>query len=180
MLIGYARPYSSDPNCEEQHMLLTNMNCDKIVSEAHFSSKQRINLKNIINSLNPGDKVVVGKLFAFADSARHLVELLSAIEGKGAHFLSLKEGIDTSKNIKGSFKDIVLHIVEFESDIISEKTKEGINEAKQKGIVPGRPKIPDENVKRAIAMYQSKEYSLAEIKNETGISKSTLYRYLGK
>ncbi|WP_430034017.1 hypothetical protein [Peribacillus simplex] len=27
-------------------------------------------------------------------------------------------------------------------------------------------------------MYQSKKYSLTESKNETGISKSTLYRYL--
>ncbi|MCE0554977.1 helix-turn-helix domain-containing protein [Bacillus thuringiensis] len=27
-------------------------------------------------------------------------------------------------------------------------------------------------------MYQSGDYSLAQIKDETGISKSTLYRYL--
>ena len=62
--------------------------------------------------------------------------------------------------------------------MISEKTKKGLSEAKQKGIATGRPRKPDENVQRAIIMYQSKKYSLAEIKNETGISKSTLYRYL--
>lgn len=180
MLIGYTRPYSSDPHCEEQFKLLTNINCDKIIKDDHFTSKQGKNLKNMMSSLKPGDTIVVVKLFAFADSTRHLAELLSAIEDKGAKFLSLKENIDTSKNIKGSFKDIIYRIVEFESDIISEKTKKGLSEAKQKGIIPGRPKIPDENVNRAIEMYESKEYSLAEIKNETGISKTTLYRYLEK
>ncbi|MEC2983796.1 helix-turn-helix domain-containing protein, partial [Bacillus cereus] len=49
---------------------------------------------------------------------------------------------------------------------------------KQKGITPGRPRKPDEIVKRAIVMYQSGDYRLAQIKDETGISKSTLYRYL--
>ena len=62
--------------------------------------------------------------------------------------------------------------------MISEKTKIGISKAKQKGITTGRPRKPDENVQRAIIMYQSKKYSLDEITNETGISKSTLYRYL--
>ncbi|MBU3099627.1 helix-turn-helix domain-containing protein [Clostridium sp. DSM 17811] len=45
-------------------------------------------------------------------------------------------------------------------------------------IIPGRPRKPDDNVKRAIVMYQSKKYTLVKIKDETGISKSTLYRYL--
>ncbi len=62
--------------------------------------------------------------------------------------------------------------------MISKKTKKGLYEAKQKGVTTGRPRKPDEKVKRAITMYQSKKYSLAEIKSETGISKSTLYRYL--
>ncbi|MDQ0166942.1 DNA invertase Pin-like site-specific DNA recombinase [Bacillus horti] len=54
----------------------------------------------------------------------------------------------------------------------------GLYAAKQKGVKPGRPRKPDENVKRAISMYQSQQYSLAQIKAETGISKTTLYRYL--
>lgn len=44
----------------------------------------------------------------------------------------------------------------------------------------GRPRKLDGNVMKAIQMYESKEYSLAEIREETGISKTTLYRYLDK
>lgn len=178
MLIGYMRPCQEDLNCESQHKEIDKMNCDMIIIEEHSSAKKRIRLKRLIDNLKQGDKIVVSKLFVFADSTRHLVELLDVVDAKGGYFQSLKEGIDTSLGTGYSFKNIVKHLVEFQSDVISEKTKKGLNEAKQKGVVTGRPRKPDANVKRAIEMYQSKDYTLSQIKEQTGISKSTLYRYL--
>lgn len=178
MLIGYLRPFQGDLNCIEQQKKLATIDCERIIKEEHSSAKKRMNLKQMIESLKLGDKIVVTKLFVLADSTRHLVELLEEIDAKGAYFQSLKEGIDTSKNSSNSFKNIVKHLVDFQSDVISEKTKKGLNAAKQKGVVTGRPRKPDENVQKAIEMYQSNHYSLAQIKEKTGISKSTLYRYL--
>jgi DNA invertase Pin-like site-specific DNA recombinase len=132
----------------------------------------------MLNNLLPGDTIVVTKLFAFADSTRHLVELLEVLNNQKAHIYSIVERMDTRNSQGYSFSDIVNHLVHFQRDVISEKTKKGLIEAKQKGNLPGRPRKTDENVNRAINMYQSKHYSLAEIKEETGISKSTLYRYL--
>ena len=178
MLIGYSRPYEDDLNCENQQKKLTEINCEKMISEEHSSAKKRTQLDSMIKNLNKEDKVVVTKLFVLADSTRHLLELLEFMDAKGAYLQSLHEGIDTSNTSGYKFSDIVKHLVEFQSDVISERTKKGLSRAKQKGITTGRPRKPDENVQRAIIMYQSKKYSLAEIKNETGISKSTLYRYL--
>ncbi|KMT22501.1 recombinase family protein [Clostridium cylindrosporum] len=178
MIIGYMRPYQEDLNCENQLKTLKEENCMTVISEDHSSAKKRIQLENALNILKKDDKLVVTKLFILADSTRHLVELLEIIESKDAYLKSLTEGIDTSDSNGYRFTDIVKYLVEFQSDVTSEKTKEGLYEAKQKGVHGGRPRKPDENVKRAIVMYQSKKYSLAEIKNETGISKSTLYRYL--
>ncbi|WP_369900109.1 recombinase family protein [Bacillus manliponensis] len=178
MLIGYTRPYQDDLECEEQLRNLEKVNCTIIISEEHSSAKKRVKLKNMIGNLSPGDKIVVTKLFTLADSTRHLVELIEQIDRRSAYFQSLTEDIDTSISAGYQFGDIVKHLVNFQSDVISEKTKKGLYEAKQKGVTPGRPRKPDENVKRAIVMYQSGNYSLAQIKDETGISKSTLYRYL--
>ncbi|WP_044783951.1 recombinase family protein [Bacillus thuringiensis] len=178
MLIGYMRPYQDDLKCEEQLKNLENLKCTTIVSEEHSSAKKRTQLASLISDLKKGEKVVVAKLFALADSTRHLVELIEEIDKKGAYFQSLAEGIDTSNSAGYSFSNIVKHLVNFQSDVISEKTKKGLYEAKQKGITPGRPRKPDENVKRATVMYQSGNYTLAQIKEKTGISKSTLYRYL--
>lgn len=172
------RPYYEDQNCDSQAQLLADWSCEKIIKEEHSSAKKRKALEQMIKELHPGDKIIVVKLFALADSTRHLVELLETLEMKGAFIQSLKEEIDTSHESGYRFSDIVKHLVEFQSDVISEKTKSGVHEARQKGIATGRPRKPDENVKKAIRMYQSKKYSLSDIKEETGISKSTLYRYL--
>jgi len=178
MLIGYMRPYQDDENCEQQFKILTQKNCHKIISEAHGSAKQRNILEDLLNSLCKGDKIIVSKLYAIADSTRHLVELLDRVDAKGAFLQSLQERIDTSDTNRYSFTYVVKHLAVFQSDVISEQTKKGIMKAKEKGESVGRPRKPDENVQRAIDMYQSKKYSLAEIRNKTGISKSTLYRYL--
>lgn len=178
MLIGYMRPYQDDVTCENQRNALMKIHCDEIIAEAHSSAKRREKLEAMLGDLRAGDTIVVTKLFALADSTRHLVEILNIVETKGAYILSLSEEIDTRREAGYRFSEIVNHLVEFQSDVISEKTKEGLHEAKQKGVTAGRPKKPDANVQRAIEMYQSKRYSLDEIRSETGISKSTLYRYM--
>lgn len=178
MLIGYMRPYEEDYSCENQFKTLTKENCTNIISEEHSSSKERVQLEIILNNIRKGDKLVVSKLFSLADSTRHLLEILETLNIKGAYFKAITEEIDTSSSMGYDFTSIVKHLLQFQSDVISEKTKKGLYEAKQKGVSTGRPRKSDENIKRAIVMYESKKYSLAEIKAETGISKSTLYRYL--
>ncbi|WP_071394646.1 recombinase family protein [Bacillus tuaregi] len=178
MLIGYIRPLQDDLNGEIQQATLEKLKCNLIIKEEHSSAKKRVKLKKMINGLNKGDKIIVTKLSVLADSTRHLVDLLESMNMKEAYLYSLKEKVDTSTASGSLFKDTVKHLVDFQSDVISEKTKKGLSEAKQKGIIAGRPRKSDENVDRAIAMYQSKKYTLAEIKEATGISKSTLYRYL--
>ncbi|SEN80480.1 Site-specific DNA recombinase [Mesobacillus persicus] len=179
MIIGYIRTYHEDLSAEEQQKILTNIECDVIIKETDSSSNDsRVELENIMKNLQQGDTIVVTKLLVLADSMRHLVELLEVIEVKGAIFQSLTEGIDTKIDSSYSFINIAKHLLEFQSDLISQNTKKGLNKAKQQGVHTGRPKKSESEVVRAIAMYRSNEYSLAEIKKETGISKSTLYRYL--
>lgn len=178
MLFGYMRPNQDDLSCEIQLEILNDQNCDRLFTEEHSSPKKRVVLHNMMNELQPGDTIVVAKLFSFADSTRHLAELLNQLNEKQAYLYSIGEGIATSHASSYSFHDSVNFLLNFQSDVISENTKKGLYEAKQKGIKPGRPRKPDENVKRAIMMYQSQKFNLAQIKEETGISKTTLYRYL--
>ena len=172
------RPLHEDIECKNQWRDLKESHCTNIVAEAHASAKKRIKLNNMMDQLEQGDKIIVTKLYILADSTRHLAELLHMLEAKGAFLKSLQEGIDTSHDADYSFRYLVDQMVAFQSDVISESTKRGLSKAKQKGVTAGRPRKPDENVQRAIFMYESKKFSLAEIKMETGISKSTLYRYL--
>lgn len=69
-------------------------------------------------------------------------------------------------------------IAQFERDVIAERTKEGLNAAHARGRVGGRPKTDSQKLKQAIKLYQTKQYSIKEIEELTGVKKSTLYRNL--
>lgn len=178
MLVGYARPNAEDWECQDQLALLKKAGCSEIYVEEHASPKKRESLHKLLEKAAAGDQVVVAKLYTWADSTRHLVELVNTLETKGVSLYSLHENIEIGNGKEYPFANILRHLADFQSDAISEKTKVGLSVAKEKGIVSGRPRKPDENVKKAIEMHNSKQYSLAEIKEKTGISKSTLYRYL--
>ncbi len=71
-------------------------------------------------------------------------------------------------------------IAQFERDVIADRTREGLNAARARGRKGGRPKINSDAVKKAIKLYNTGEYSIKEIKELTGVKKSTLYRNLTK
>ncbi len=178
MRIGYARAIEEDLDCHKQQALFKEFGCEAIYIESHSSPKLRDELDRMLTATKPGDHIIVMKLHVLADSTRHIVDLVEALEEKAAFLYAVEEQIDTTKGPSFSFLEITKAIADFQSDSISAKTKAGLTEAKQKGMHAGRPRKPDANVKKAIEMYKSKSHSLAEIKEQTGISKSTLYRYL--
>ena len=155
MLFGYARPTHDDPDLSIQIQELSTINDIQIIQENHDSAKERVALEDMIQNLQVDDQVIVFRLYNLADSSLHLVELLDDIEQKGASLVSLKENIDSKKVDGYSFGAIVRHLVQFQSDVISEKTKIGLNEAQKRGNNAGRPRKPDENVKKAILMHGS-------------------------
>ncbi len=78
------------------------------------------------------------------------------------------------------FFRMMASIAELERDIISERTKTGLNAARARGKKGGRPQKHTDKVEMALKMYQSKEYSIKQITEATGLSKTTLYRYINK
>lgn len=174
----YMRPYPDDPDCSTQQAEADKVDVTVRVVETHDSAKRRTELEQMLEALQAGDEVIVTHLYVLADSTRHLIEMLEQMETRGATLWSLREHIRTSERASLSFLETARHLVQLQSDVISMSTRAGLSKAKEQGKQTGRPRKPDENVRRAIAMYQSKEYSLADIREQTGISKSTLYRYL--
>ncbi len=67
---------------------------------------------------------------------------------------------------------------QFERDLIVQRTKEGLNSARARGRQGGRPKVNERELKKALNLYKSEQYSVSEIVEMTGISRATIYRYL--
>jgi transcriptional regulator of acetoin/glycerol metabolism len=69
-------------------------------------------------------------------------------------------------------------LAEMKRELIVERTQAGLQAARKRGRVGGRPRVDKKSVDRALKLYESKEYSVAEITELTGVSKATLYRRL--
>ncbi|MDN4494634.1 recombinase family protein [Ureibacillus aquaedulcis] len=176
MIYGYIRPLYNDENCE--HQLKQLQNCEELFRESHGFPKKREELERMLMGLQKGDVIIVERMFAVADTTRHLMELLKLCEKDGVTIQFIKEGIQSREALSLELPEILEQLIAFQSDIVKQSTILGIANAKEQGKSIGRPKKSDENIKKAISMYHSGNYTLLEIKNETGISKSTLYRYL--
>lgn len=176
MIHGYIRPLYNDEKGESQLKLL--QNCHQLYREAHGTPKKRTELEQMLMNLQRGDTIVVERMFALADTTRHLMELLKICEKDGVTIRFINENIQSEGILNLQLKDMMAHMLNFQSDIVKQSTILGLANAKEQGKAIGRPKKSDENIKKAIAMYHSGNYTLLNIKNETGISKSTLYRYL--
>lgn len=177
MIYGYVRPLYNDVDCRDQLKKIHSPDIT-IFQEAHGSPKKRIELEKMLMDIQSGDTVIVEKMFVLADTTRHMMELLKLCEKDGVTIRFINEGINSKELLSISLQDMVEFFIQFQSDIVKQSTTLGIIHAKEQGKSIGRPKKSDENVKKAITMYHSGNFTLLDIKNETGISKSTLYRYL--
>jgi Site-specific recombinases, DNA invertase Pin homologs len=126
-----------------------------------------------------GDVIIIADLTRLSRNVKDLFSLVEQIEEKGANIKSIKESwVDTTTAQGKLMFTIFAGISQFERDLISQRTIEGLNAARARGKQGGRPKINDKDIKLAIKMYNSKNYSISEITKATAVSKTTLYRYI--
>lgn len=69
-------------------------------------------------------------------------------------------------------------VAQFERDVIAERTKEGLDAVRARGHIGGRPRTNAQKVKQAVKLYHTKQYTVREIEELTGVKKATLYRSL--
>ncbi|HGO9427732.1 TPA: recombinase family protein [Bacillus cereus] len=142
MKFGYMRVSTIDQNLDRQKRQLEKFGCERIFFEKVTGTKrERPELNRMLEFLRPEDTVVVSDLTRLSRSTKDLIEITELIAQKGAHLKSLKESwLDTTTAHGKMLFTIFAGIAQFERDLTSERTKEGILAAKKRGKYPGRPK----------------------------------------
>ena len=181
-LLGYARVSTSEQDPRLQHDALEAAGCYRVFTDtASGSLASRPQLDLLLDQLRPGDTLVVWRLDRLGRSVRHLIDQISALEGRGVHFRSLQDHIDTSSSGGRLIFHIFASLAEFERDLIRERTQAGLAAARARGRVGGRPtKLSTDDVATARRLYASKTVTVPEIGKILGVSRSTVYRALGK
>ena len=179
MKIGYARVSTEEQSLNRQIDMLNEVGCEKIFEEKISGIKrERQELIKMLEQLRKGDLIIVADLTRLSRSVKELFQLVEQIETKGANIKSLKESwMDTSTPQGKLMFTIFAGISQFERDLISQRTIEGLVAARARGKKGGRPPKDEKDIKLAKKMYEEKTYSISEITKATGIGKTALYKY---
>jgi DNA invertase Pin-like site-specific DNA recombinase len=180
-VLGYARVSTVDQNPDLQLDALKAAGCYRIfVDKASGALDERRELGRVLDQLRPGDTLAVWKMDRLGRSLRHLIDTVGELERRGVGFRSLQESIDTSTPAGKLIFHIFGALAEFERDLIRERTTAGLTAARARGRAGGRPPImTPEKLKIARQMYDSREHSIETIAKTVGVSRASLYRYLG-
>lgn len=181
MLIGYARVSTLDQNLDRQNDALKAAGCERIYTDKITGTKaNRPGLEKLLDTLRAGDIVVISELSRLGRSRADLFALVDRIQGAGADIKSLKETwLDTTTAHGRLLFTMFAGIAQFERDLLSERTKDGLAAARARGRKGGRPpKYAPQEIARALSLYQAGQHTVRQIEELTGVSKAKLYRAL--
>ena len=188
-LIGYARVSKADGSqvIDLQRDALAKAGVDlehHLYTDAASGKRDdRPGLDACIKALRHGDTLVVWKLDRLGRDLRHLVNLVGDLTKRGIGLKVLAgEGasIDTTTANGRLVFAIFAGLAEFERELIVERTKAGLAAARARGRSGGRPfKMTPAKLRLARAAMGKPETKVAELCAELGITRQTLYRFVG-
>jgi len=140
MKYGYARVSTDDQNADMQRAALKKDGCKKIFTDEGLSgaTSNRPALRRCLKTLDRGDSLTVWKLDRLGRSLRDLITMLDDLKQRGVKFRSLTEHIDTETPTGRAMWQMIGVLAELERSLISERTREGVKAAKQRGVKFGR------------------------------------------
>ena len=178
-VFGYARVSTEQQNLDRQLDMLKQYGVDYLYNEKMTGTKRnRPELEKLLERLTEGDTVVVESLSRLGRSTKDLIWLMETFNSKGVNLVSLKESIDTTTSTGKLLFTLMSALAQFERDVLADRTREGLAAARARGRKGGRPQIDSEVVRKAVKLYHTRQYTVKEITDLTGVKPSTLYKNL--
>ena len=179
LLLGYARVSTDDQDLTNQRAELQAAGCTKLFSEKFTGTQRnRPELARLLDHLRPGDVVTVTRLDRLARSTRDLLDIAEQLQTKGAGLRSLAEPwADTTTPAGRMVLTVFAGIAEFERSLIIDRTRQGREAAKARGVKFGpRPTLTETQITHARELIDQEGYSVREVAAILGVHRSTLYR----
>ena len=184
MLIGYARVSTQDQTLDLQTDALKQAGCEKLFADTSSGAKsERPGLQEAMNHLRAGDTLVVWRLDRLGRTLKHLIATITDLSDNGIGFKSMQENMDTTTSGGKLIFHIFGALAEFEREVVRERTNAGLQAARARGRLGGRPKLQALNPKKialARKLYDDGHMPVKEICDTLHIGRSTLYRYVGE
>lgn len=184
--IGYARVSTNSQELQSQIDALLKYGClpSNIYTDVISGAKAiRPGLDACINALNDNSELVVLSLDRLGRSLPDLINLISLLEKKKIPIVSIMEGkIDRTTAMGDMMVNMIIMFAQFIRKWNVEKTKRGLEAARSRGKLGGRPKIRNDNPKVVIAkkLHMNRDIPIKDICQQLNINRATFYNYLKK
>jgi DNA invertase Pin-like site-specific DNA recombinase len=184
-LIGYARVSTDaqDVTAQRDGLMALGVGADRIYVDPGLTGRNRDRpaLREALAACWEGDTFVVTKLDRLGRSMVDLRNIGAELTAKGAVMSiggSLHDPTDPLRNFL--FNSLAM-FAEFESDMISARTKEGMKVAAKKGkLKGGKPKLSRAAEKHLVALHRAGDHSISELCDLFSIGRATVYRALDR
>jgi DNA invertase Pin-like site-specific DNA recombinase len=187
MLIGYMRVSKNDGSqtldLQKDALIKAGIESDYIYEDLASGRKDmRPGLESCLKAVQPGNTLVVWKLDRLGRSLKHLINLVDDLRKKDIGFKVLTghgAQIDTTTANGRLIFGIFASLAEFERELIVERTMAGLNAARARGRLGGRPRKMDKHtISMAMSAMSNKNAVASDIAKRLGITTTTLYTYV--
>jgi DNA invertase Pin-like site-specific DNA recombinase len=184
-IIGYCRVSKGEQNLDIQERSIKlyteqrELDLVLYVEKVSIRKNERLELSNAMKAAMKGDLFVVYKLDCLARSTKELYEITDQLKEKEVDFVSIYDSFDTSTPTGKAMFGMLAVFAEFERDIFQQRTKTGLDAARKRGRIGGRPAIDDKKKKKVIALFEAGE-SATDIAKEYNIGRATVYKIINE
>lgn len=107
-----------------------------------------------------------------------LLKIVEELKEANVEFASIKENIDTSTPTGILMYQLLGIFAEFELNNIKQRTREGLQKARENGVKLGKPALTEKKKQQIIDLYQLNSLTVKDISKRLNISESSTYKTL--
>jgi DNA invertase Pin-like site-specific DNA recombinase len=183
--IGYARcsTLAQDLTAQRQALASLGVPPDRIYLDKGLTgtSRARPGLDQALAAVREGDTLTVTKLDRLARSVPDALDILNHLSARSVRFALGGSAYDWNDPFARMFLQILAVIAEFEANLIRQRTREGMQIARQNGRLRGKqPRLRPAQDREIRRMHDSGDYNVAEIAALFSVSRPTVYRSLDR
>ncbi|MBL0876430.1 recombinase family protein [Serratia nevei] len=177
-LFGYARVSTSQQSLDIQIKALreAGVKANRIFTDkASGNSTDRDGLDLLRMKVGDGDVILVKKLDRLGRDTADMIQLIKEFDAQGVAVRFIDDGISTDGEMGKMVVTILSAVAQAERRRILERTNEGRQEAKLKGIQFGRKRTVDRSV---VLSLHEEGTGATEIARQLSIARSTVYKII--